>query len=498
MVQTGRFLVMPLLSSDHCRALPPEVSRPRYDRRALRTGIVHLGLGAFHRAHQACYTETLVERGDLRWGIAGVELRRRHTVERLAAQDHLYSVTERAGDAARTRVVGAVHRTLFAPQALATLLGLIADPSVSIVSLTVTEKGYYRRPGGGGLDLDDPAIRRDLAQPHAPSTTLGVLAAGIRLRAAHAPLSVLSCDNMPSNGDTLRALLAQYAEQTDGALARRIRCDVAFPNTMVDRIVPAATPESLDWVQSRIGVRDEAAIVCEPFAQWVFEDRFAGARPRWEDAGALVAADVRPYEKMKLRLLNGSHSAIAYAGQLRGRRTVSDAMADPLIDALARGVMTRELLATLDVPAGYDVRAYCASLIERFRNPALAHRTAQIATDGTQKVPLRWLPALAESAAAGVERPFLERSLAMWLHYVEVARDESGRPLVLEDPGAQALAARLHGAPGATDAVRAALGLIASRDAARWPEALTARVGAHLETVRTRGTDALLRPLLDA
>lgn len=154
MVQTGRFLVMPLLSSDHCRALPPEVSRPRYDRRALRTGIVHLGLGAFHRAHQACYTETLVERGDLRWGIAGVELRRRHTVERLAAQDHLYSVTERAGDAARTRVVGAVHRTLFAPQALATLLGLIADPSVSIVSLTVTEKGYYRRPGGGGLDLD--------------------------------------------------------------------------------------------------------------------------------------------------------------------------------------------------------------------------------------------------------------------------------------------------------------------------------------------------------
>lgn len=498
MVQTANSIVMPLLSSDQCRNLPAEVSYPRYDRRALRTGIVHLGLGAFHRAHQACYTETLVERGDMRWGIAGVELRRPHTVERLAAQDHLYSVTERDGDAARTRIVGAVHRALFAPQALAPLLGLIADPAVPIVSLTVTEKGYYRKAGGAELDADDPAIRRDLQQPDAPWTTLGVLAAGIRRRPAGAPLSVVCCDNMPSNGDTLRTLLAQYAEQVDGALARRIRDDIAFPNTMVDRIVPAATPESLDWAQARIGVRDEAAIVCEPFAQWVFEDSFAGARPRWEEAGALVATDVRPYEKMKLRLLNGSHSAIAYVGQLRARRTVSDAMADPLIDAFVRGVMTRDLLATVDVPAGYDVHAYCASLIERFRNPALAHRTAQIATDGTQKVPLRWLPALEQSAAAGVERPYLERALAAWLHYVEAPHDEAGKPLALDDPGADALARTLHAACSATDAVRAALDRLASRGAARWPDVLTARVGSHLETLRERGTDALLRPLLDA
>lgn len=498
MVQTADSVAMPLLSSDQCRNLPADVSRPRYDRRALRTGIVHLGLGAFHRAHQARYTETLLDRGDMRWGIAGVELRRGHTVDLLAAQDHLYSVTERDGDAARTRIVGAVHRALFAPEALAPLLSLIADPDVSIVSLTVTEKGYYRKAGGADLDVDDPAIRRDLQEPDAPWTTLGVLAAGIRLRASGAPLSVVCCDNMPSNGDTLRMLATQYAEQFDGALARRIRDDVAFPNTMVDRIVPAATPESLDWVEARIGVRDEAAIVCEPFAQWVFEDRFAGARPRWEDAGALVATDVRPYEKMKLRLLNGAHSAIAYVGQLRGRHTVSDAMADPLIDAFVRGLMARDLLATVDVPAGYDARAYCASLIERFRNPTLAHRTAQIATDGTQKVPLRWLPALAERAVAGIERPFVERALAAWLHYVEVARDEAGAPLALDDPGADALADRLRAARTAADAVRAALDSLASRDAARWPDALTARVGMHLATLRERGTDALLRPLLDA
>ncbi|KVL30155.1 mannitol dehydrogenase family protein [Burkholderia sp. MSMB1835] len=479
---------------DFVRTAPPDTRRPRYDRQAVRTGIVHLGLGAFHRAHQALHTETVLEQGDLRWGIVGVELRRRHTVDLLAAQDHLYTVTERDGGGVRTRIVGAVHGALFAPESLPALLALIADPAVSIVSLTVTEKGYCRRPGGG-LDADDPAIRQDLATPGAPRTALGVIAAGLRVRPANAPLTIVCCDNMTSNGDTLRALLIDYAERIDGALARRIRDDVAFPNSMVDRIVPAATSESLDWAHAHLGARDAAAIVCEPFSQWVIEDRFAGPRPRWEDAGAYVVADVRPYETMKLRLLNGSHSAIAYAAQLRGRATVSDAMADPAIAALVDGVMTRDLLATVDVPSGYDAHGYCATLVQRFRNPTLAHRTEQIAMDGTQKVPLRWLPALGESAAADIERPYLERALALWLHYLATAHDESGRPLTVSDPGAAALGATLSASGDATGAVRAALGSPALAGSTPWPDALIARIGAHLATLRAHGTDALLAPL---
>ncbi|WP_423762214.1 mannitol dehydrogenase family protein [Burkholderia sp. NLJ2] len=480
---------------DFLRTAPPGTRRPRYDRHAVRTGIVHLGLGAFHRAHQAIHTETVLEQGDLRWGIVGVELRRRHTVDLLAAQDHLYTVTERDGDGARTRIVGAVHGALFAPESLPALLVLIADPGVSIVSLTVTEKGYCRRPGGG-LDTDDPALRADLAAPDTPRTALGVIAAGLRQRPASAPLTVVCCDNMTSNGDTLRALLLDYAERIDdGALARRIRDDVAFPNSMVDRIVPAATPASLDWAQTHLGARDAAAIVCEPFSQWVIEDRFAGPRPRWEDAGARLVADVRPYETMKLRLLNGSHSAIAYAGQLRGRATVSDAMADPAIAAFVDGVMTHDLLATVDVPPGFDAHDYCATLVRRFRNPTLAHRTEQIAMDGTQKVPLRWLPALADSAAAGVERPYLERALALWLYYLTAARDACGRPLTISDPGAAALAGTLGAAGDANGAVRAALASAALAGPAAWPDALVARIGAHLSTLRAHGTDALLAPL---
>ncbi len=484
---------MPSFLSDLSRTAPPDLARPGYDRRAVRTGIVHLGLGAFHRAHQALYTEAALARGDTRWGIAGVELRRRHTVDLLARQDHLYTVTKRYGETVHTRLVGAVHRALFAPESLSQLLQLIADPSVSIVSLTVTEKGYYRSPGGG-LDTCAPEIAQDLATPDTPRTALGVIAAGLRLRPANAALTVLSCDNMPSNGEILRALLIDYAERIDQGLARRIRDEVAFPNSMVDRIVPAATPESLDWVQGRLNVRDPAAIVCEPFSQWVIEDRFAGPRPRWEDGGALIANDVGPYERMKLRLLNGSHSAIAYAGQLRARPTVSDAMADPLIAAFVEGLMTQDLLDTVAVPRDYDARGYCATLMQRFRNPSLAHRTEQIAMDGTQKVPLRWLPALSESTAARIERPYLERALALWLHYLETARDEAGRALTIIDPGAAAMKAAIGAARNPIDAVRAAFASPSFAGTGIWPDELIGRIGAHLSVLRERGTAGLLEP----
>ncbi|WP_133650648.1 mannitol dehydrogenase family protein [Paraburkholderia flava] len=480
------------LNTGALQALSAPTALPTYDRRQVRPGIVHLGLGAFHRAHQALYTEALLARGDMRWGIVGVHLRERRMADVLAAQDCLYSVTERSGDISRSRVVGALCRALYAPTALSEVLDAIADPNVSIVSLTVTEKGYCIAPAGASLDLADAGIRHDMQAPDTPQTTLGVLAAGIRRRRADAPLTVVCCDNMAANGDTLRRLLIEYAGLFDAALARRIGDTIAFPNTMVDRIVPAATPASLAEAAASLGVRDEAAIVCESFSQWVIEDRFSGPRPAWEDAGALITSDVHPYEAMKLRLLNGTHSAIAYLGQLRGRETVSDAMADPAMAAFVQRVMTDDLLATVEVPRGFDVDAYCRDLLDRFRNPTLAHRTRQIAMDGTQKVPVRWLPALRESLARDIERPSLERALAAWLHYLATGRSDRGEPLQISDPGAEALAMRLRGAATPLDAVHAALAHTSVFGKEAWPHAFVERLAGYLSAVRARGTDALL------
>ncbi|NUT15264.1 MAG: mannitol dehydrogenase family protein [Cupriavidus sp.] len=473
-----------------CRARA-EVRQPGYDRSRLSRGVVHLGLGAFHRAHQALYTEAALQDGDRRWGIVGVSLRDPRMARALAAQDFLYAVIERQGSEAAARIVGALVQALYAPHALAQVTGAIADPAASVVTCTVTEKGYYRHPSTSDLDLQHPDIRHDLAHPDAPRSTLGVLAAGIRHRPSGAPLSIVCCDNMADNGDTLRRLLMQYASQLDPALARRIRDEVALPNTMVDRIVPAATPASLTFAQQRLGLRDEAAIVCEPFTQWVIEDRFAGPRPAWEAGGALLTGDVRPFQAMKLRMLNGTHSAIAYAAQLLGIETVAQAMADTVLGTFARGVMA-DLHATVAAPPGYDTARYGNALLCRLRNGAIAHHTAQIATDGTQKVPVRWLPALRESLAAGVERPCLERALALWLHYLRCDTNEHGGPLTACDPGAPPLAAALRGAHGDTDAIRQVLAHGAIFGDAPWPKPFQLRLAAHLTVLRERGAAALM------
>lgn len=467
------------------------VERPCYDRAGLGRGIVHLGLGAFHRAHQALYTEAALAQGDSRWGIIGVSLRSPATGNTLQAQDHLYSVSERHGDASQTRIVGAVVASLYAPQALQQVIDAIADPAVSVVTSTVTEKGYSQHPSTTGLDLDDEDIRHDLANPERPRSTLGILAAGIRRRPRGAPLSVVCCDNMAGNGDTLRRLLAQFAALSDPNLARRIEDEIALPNSMVDRIVPAASAASIDLASRHLGVRDEAAIVCEPFTQWVIEDRFAGPRPAWEAGGALLTADVRPYQAMKLRLLNGTHSAMAYAGQLCGLASIADVMAHPAAAAFARGVM-QDLRATVAAPPGYDVDRYCRELLHRFENTALAHLTAQIATDGTQKIPVRWLPALRESCSAGIERPFLERALAMWLHYLRTGRSDRGEALAISDPGAAALADRPRSAGCDATAVHQALGHAAVFGTTPWPAPFAARLAAYLAVLGHRGAAALL------
>ncbi|HXH01835.1 MAG TPA: mannitol dehydrogenase family protein [Candidatus Competibacteraceae bacterium] len=482
------------LSLARLAALRPQVSRPAYDPARLGRGIVHLGIGAFHRAHQALYTDAVIGAGDLRWGIIGVSLRGTAVREALLPQDCLYSVLERHGEVMRARVVGAVRTVLHAPSMLDAVLQALADPAVQVVTITVTEKGYCQHPATGDLDIRHPDIVHDLAHADAPRSTLGVLAAGIRRRAAQAPLTVLCCDNMADNGDTVRKLLAQFAGLSAPGLVRRIETEIAFPNSMVDRIVPAATPESLAWAQAQLGLRDEAAIVCEPFTQWVIEDRFAGARPAWERVGALLTDDVRPYQAMKLRLLNGSHSAIAYLGQLRGLETVAEVMADAVLGTFVRRLMTEDLRATVAAPAGYDVLAYCHELLHRFENPTLQHRTEQIAMDGTQKVPVRWLPGLRESLASGIERPRLERALATWLHYLGAGRAENGNGLRIDDPGAAALGECIRAAGGeAHAAIRAALAHAPVFGREPWPEAFVSRLAAHLATLRRGGVRALLQ-----
>lgn len=475
-------------------ALASPTVRPRYDRERVARGIVHLGLGAFHRAHQAVHTEHVLAQGDPRWGICGVSLRSAAVRDTLLEQDMLYSVTERFGEQVSSRVIGALIEVRHAPSELDAVLDALADSRVSVVTLTVTEKGYCRHPSTGELDGTHPDIAHDLTRPRMPRSTLGVLAEGIRRRDPRAPLTVVCCDNMADNGEVLRALLLAYCERVEPALARRIDGDIAFPNSMVDRIVPAATQASLDWAVATLGVRDAAAIVCEPFMQWVIEDRFAGPRPAWEAAGAVLTADVRPYQQMKLRLLNGSHSAIAYLGQLAGCETVSDAMASPLLGPFVRALMRRDLRDTVVAPAGYDTLGYCDDLLHRFENPSTHHRTEQIAMDGTQKVPVRWLPALRESVAAGIERPWLERALAAWFGYLLRASDTAR--LAAADPGAPALVERMRaGGEHPRSIVRGALGQSTTFGAEPWPEAFVERVATYVDALRARGVAGLLAGL---
>jgi fructuronate reductase len=434
------------LSLETLARLPPQVRGPAFDPRSLGCGIVHLGIGAFHRAHQAVYTQEALARAPGPWGIVGVSLQSPDTRDRLAPQDCLYAVLERGPDGEGCAVVGAVRGVLFAPEAPPRVVERIADPATRIVSLTVTEKGYCHDPATGRLREDDPGVAHDLAHPAAPRTAVGMLVRGLAARCSRdaGGVTVLCCDNLPHNGRMLRGIARRFAERVDPDLAAWIDANVTFPCTMVDRIVPAATPADLDAVERILGLRDEAAVVAEPFRQWVIEDRFAAGRPAWEEAGAELVADVAPYEEMKLRLLNGSHSALAYLGYLAGHEYIYQAMAQPDFARFMRALMD-EASPTLRMPAGVDVAAYKAALTARFANAALKHRTWQIAMDGSQKLPQRLLGTARDNLAAGRSVACVALAVAAWMRYA-TAVDEAGRPIEVKDP----LAARLRRIAGGT------------------------------------------------
>ncbi len=407
--------------------------------------ILHLGLGAFFRAHQADFTQD----AGAGWEIEAVAMRNPALADVLNAQSGQFSlIVQHPGgpEVKQINVLGPCHAL---PRDPATVIARMADPDVHVVTITVTEKGYALDPVTGAPRMEDAGLVRDLQARDAPRTLLGVLVAGLAARhtAGGSGLSIISCDNLPGNGALLAKAVTALCERHDPALAAWVRATCTFPSTMVDRITPAARDETFATAQAALGRPDPAAIETEPFRQWVIEDAFAGPRPDWAAAGALIVPDVRPFEEMKLRLLNGSHSMIAYAGALLSLPAVRDVMARTDLRAMVRWHMA-SVIPSLGPLPGLDVAAYCDDLIARFENPAIDHRCLQIAMDGSQKLPQRILAPAQDLWAEGSDTLSCALTVALWLRFVE-GRAEDGTPLPLDDP----LADRLRALP-ATPAAR--------------------------------------------
>ena len=430
-------MTLPRLSDQTLAQARDEVWAGVYDRAAVSVGVVHLGPGAFHRAHQAPVFDQLLS-SDPRWGICGVSLRSAAVRQALTPQDGLYTLVELDFEV-RTRIVGAVRELITAHETPGLALERLASRQTRLITLTVTEKGYCLTPAGD-LDLDHPDIAFDLARPDAPRSATGWLVQGLRLRRAagvSAP-SVISCDNLTDNGDKLaRAAIALARAQGDADLAAWLRDNVRFPNTMVDAITPATDEPLKMRVRELVGLDDAWPVQRERFSQWVIEDRLGPAAPDLASAGVSLVAQVRPFELAKLRLLNGAHSSLAYLGLLAGVETVAEAMADPALAGFAERLMRVDIAPSLPRTPGLDLDAYVTTILSRFRNPAIRHQLAQIAWDGSQKLPVRLLATLAEALAA--DRPIarLSAPVAAWMLFA-AERSRGSGPLV--DPLADRIA----------------------------------------------------------
>ncbi len=429
------------LSPDTLHRLPSGIAvapRPNGEPGAPR--IVHLGLGAFVRAHLAAYTQDANVTAGTDWHVIGVSLQRPDMRDALAPQRGLYTLVTRAPEGPHYSLMTVVRDVHVAPENPGLITALMAEPETRIVSLTITEKGYCHDPASGQLNLAHPDIAHDLAHLHAPRSAIGFLVAGLAARhaAGLAPFTVMTCDNLPSNGHLLRGLVIAFARHAAPALADWIADKGAFPATMVDRIVPATTAADIAETEAALGLHDAAPVLTEPFRQWAIEDDFACGRPAWERAGAELVADVAPFELMKLRMLNGAHSSLAYLGYLAGHETVAQASADPAMAAFLTRLWA-EIIPTVPAPPGVDLAAYADALLARFRNPAIRHRTWQIAMDGSQKLPQRLLATLRWRMARGLPSPALTLGIAGWMRYV-MGQDEAGQPIDVRDP----LAARFR------------------------------------------------------
>lgn len=413
-------------------------NKPLYNRQTMTARIVHIGFGAFHRAHQALFTDRLLNKGNSDWAICEVNIvGGEELINDIRKQDHLYTVLEKGATSKQAYIIGSVKESLLAPtDGIETILEKMADPVVEIVSLTVTEKGYCMLPGGTGLDLNNELIKADLASPSKPMSAPGVIVEALyrRMQRGLKSFTALSCDNMPENGLVLRKAILDLANARDPELAKWIESNTTFPCTMVDRIVPAATPETLEEIQEELGgMFDPCGIACEPFIQWVIEDNFVTSRPNWNEVGAEFVDNVVPYEEMKLRMLNGSHSFLAYLGYLAGYEHINDCMNDENYKKATLSLMMQQQAPTLNVPSHVNLQQYAEKLIERFSNPSLKHRTWQIAMDGTQKLPQRMLDSIRWHIKHNSDFSLLALGVAGWMRYVG-GIDDNQQIIDIRDP----------------------------------------------------------------
>jgi mannitol 2-dehydrogenase len=480
-------------------SLSASVTTPTYDRGRVRTGIVHIGVGGFHRSHEAMYIDRLLELGEAEeWGICGVGVlpSDRRMAEVMAAQDHLYTlVVKHADRRLEARVVGSIVEYLLAPDAPEAVVEKMAAESTRIVSLTVTEGGYNFSPVTGEFDATAPDVAADLQSGAVPRTTFGLITEALvrRRQRGLPPFTVVSCDNIQGNGDVARRSFTAFARLRDQELGEWVDREVPFPNSMVDRITPATTDDDREEVRQRFGVDDGWPVVCEPFTQWVLEDEFSLGRPPLEDAGVQVVEDVEPYELMKLRLLNAGHQGLAYLGYLAGYRLVHEAAQDPLFQRFLLGYMEEEATPTLRPVPGIDLAEYRKSLIERFSNPAIRDTLARLAFDGSERITKWLLPAVRENLTAGGEVRRSAAIVAGWARYCEGV-DEEGRPIEVVDRRRDELTARARRQredPLAFLADRELLGDLVE------DERFTSHYRAALDSLHERGARATLESLTE-
>jgi mannitol 2-dehydrogenase len=434
------------LSNSNLAHLPETVATPSYDRSAVTAGIIHFGVGGFHRAHQAMYLDRLMNQGKaLDWGICGMGVMPSDTRMRdaLTSSDGLYTLVVKNPDGSRdVRVIGSIVDYIFAPDDPQAAVERLADPAIRIVSLTVTEGGYNLHPVTGEFDLGNPQVQADLVTPGQPHTTFGLVCAGLKLRRERgiAPFTVMSCDNIQGNGEVAQRMFTAFAAALDPEFGAWLEAEVPFPNSMVDRITPVTTDADRIDVAARYGIEDAWPVVCEDFTQWVLEDKFAAGRPAFEDAGVQLVEDVVPYELMKLRLLNASHQGLCYFGHLAGYRAVHDVVRNPLFSEFLLRFMDEEATPTLSPLPGVDLTAYKHKLIERFSNEYVADTVARLCAESSDRIPKWLMPVVRENLAAGRPVKLSAAIVASWARYAQGV-DEGGEPIAVVDRLAEELTA---------------------------------------------------------
>jgi mannitol 2-dehydrogenase len=426
------------LNEKNLQSLGPNVRVPSYDRRKVGQQIAHIGVGGFYRAHQAVYADDLLHLGaGNEWGMCGVGLLNHDARIRdiLLAQDWLYTVVERGAHAEHARVIGSMVNFILGPGHTEEVLEKLANEERRIVTLTITEGGYYVHQGTGEFDAQHPDIQHDLAHPGEPVCSFGYLLEALdrRRTRGQAPFTVMSCDNLQGNGDMIKRMLLAFAELRDPKLHNWLEANCAFPNSMVDRITPATTDEHRALVREEFGIDDGWPVMTEPFKQWVIEDHFPLGRPAWQEVGAQMTSDVLPYEKMKLRLLNASHQAMCYIGMLLGYEFAHEAMADAQIRKLVAQMMDVEVTELLPPVPGVDLSDYKKTLVERFSNPAIRDQLSRLGTEGSARIPKFVLPSISEQLEKGGSIRSLSFVVASWFRYL-TGKDDEGRELPIIDP----------------------------------------------------------------